>query len=72
MSDNKYATLTDVARAVEKLEEKVPSRWEVRSLILGAVVITNYDVPTQVTAAAIAAGAVGLAGKFLSVVFLRS
>jgi hypothetical protein len=48
MSGNKYATLTDVARAVEKLEEKVPSRWEVRSLILG------------------------LAGKLLSVVFLRS
>lgn len=71
MSD-KYATLEQVSQAIEKLEAKMPSRWEVRALILGAVVVSNYNVPEPVTVAAIAAGAIGLVGKTFAVLFLRS
>ena len=52
---------------LEKVIEKLPTRWEVRSLILAAVVVTNVDIPTEVTA-----GAVGLAvagGIFKAILF---
>jgi hypothetical protein len=68
----KYATLKEVAEAIEKLEAKVPSRWEVRALILGAIVVNNYDVPNEVTTGAIAVGVLGLLGKSVAVFFGRS
>lgn len=71
-NEKKYATIADVSAALEKLEAKMPSRWEVRALILGAIVVSNYNVPDEVTTAAIAAGAIGLIGKTLSAIFLRS
>ena len=68
----RYATLSDVSRAIEKLEAKVPSRWEVRTLILGAIVVSNYDVPHEVTAGAVGVGLVGLVGKATVAFFSRS
>jgi hypothetical protein len=67
----RYATLRDVTAAIEKLEAKVPSRWEVRTLILAAIIVNNTNVPREVTTGAIALGVTGLVGKALSVVFLR-
>jgi hypothetical protein len=67
----RYATLRDVTAAIEKLEAKVPSRWEVRTLILAAIIVNNTNVPHEVTVGAIALGVTGLVGKALSVVFLR-
>jgi len=58
----RYATLSDLAEALEKLEQKVPSRWEVRTLILGAIVLTNYDLPNEVTTTAVAVGVLSLGG----------
>lgn len=72
MDNHKYATLRDLSEALEKLEEKVPSRWEMRALILGAIIVQNANVPDEVTTTAIAVGVVGLVGKALSVVFLRN
>lgn len=71
MEKPKYATLEDVGRAISALEQKVPSRWEVRALILGAIVVSNSHMPDGFTTAAIAAGAVGVAGKAISAIFLR-
>ena len=68
----RYATLKDVSSAIERLEAKVPSRWEVRALILGAIVVGNYNVPDQVTTGAVALGVVGIVGKSVSALFLRS
>lgn len=68
---SRYATLRDVTAAIEKLEAKVPSRWEVRTLILAAIIVNNTNVPHEVTVGAIALGVTGLVGKALSVVFLR-
>ena len=68
---SRYATLRDVTAAIEKLEAKVPSRWEVRALILAAIIVNNTNVPHEVTTGAIALGVTGLVGKALSVVFLR-
>lgn len=67
----RYATLKDLSAAIEKLEAKVPSRWEVRTLILAAIIVNNTNVPHEVTTGAIALGVTGLVGKALSVVFLR-
>lgn len=60
---SKYATLEDVGKAISKLEEKVPSRWEMRATLLAAVVVTNFNVPDEVTKSAVAAGAVAVAVK---------
>lgn len=72
MDKPKYATLEELGRAIANLEQKVPSRWEVRTLILGAIIVNNTAVPHEVTAAAIAAGAVGVVWKIVSVLFLRN
>lgn len=54
MSDRpRFATIEDVGKAIAALEAKVPSRWEVRSLILGSIVVANFDVPKEATAGAI-------------------
>lgn len=75
MSSNgsiKYATVEQLGHALEELKAKVPSRWEVRALILGAIVVGNYDVPSEVTATAVIAGATGIAGKLLFTFFRAS
>lgn len=70
-NDKRYATLDDLGKAIAALERKVPSRWEMRALILGAIVVGNYNVPEPLTHGAIALGVVGLVGKAFSVIFLR-
>lgn len=72
MDKSRYATLEELGKAITALEQKVPSRWEVRTLILAAVVVNNTALPHEVTVAAIAAGAVGVAWKTVSFFFLRN
>ena len=69
---SKYATIEEVGQALAALEQKVPSRWEVRTLILGAIVVTNFNVPDPVTISAVALGVVGLVGKAVLTLFRAS
>lgn len=62
MSERRYATLEEVRQSVEVLEKKVPSRWEVRAMMLGIFVAMKYDVPEGVENAAIALLGVPLVG----------
>jgi hypothetical protein len=57
----KYVTNAELDAKLDKL----PSRWEVRSLILAAVVVTNFHIPTEATVAAAAVAAGGLVLKLI-------
>ncbi len=67
MEDKRYATLADLRDAIEKLEAKVPSRWEVRAIGLGILIATKWgsDVPAEVTNAALAVLGVPVLGAAL-------
>lgn len=69
MAQPKYATLEELGHAIAKLEERVPSRWEVRTLILAAIVVTNFDVPKELTTPAIVLAAALAALKGLMTLF---